>query len=178
MIDARRVALVGIFHLRLHAGRAEIHFGADTGIAQRLRHFLVAGDLSLIHDEDDDGPERGLRFGADQRQRRLQARDADREAGCRNFLAREARDEIVVTSAAADRAEADGLAVIAFDLERQLGFEHRAGVVFEAADDRRSRFDYASVVITGRLANCSHPSKFDSPSLPSLDSLQFQSATS
>ena len=84
MIDARRIALVGVFHLRLHAGRAEIHFGADAGVAQRLRHFLVAGDLGLIHDEDDDGTERGLRLGSIRRQRRLQARHADGEAGCGN----------------------------------------------------------------------------------------------
>ncbi len=72
---------------------------------------------------------------ADERERRLQARDADREAGRGDLLARKARDEIVVTAATADGAEADGLAVVAFDLERQLGFEDGAGVIFEAADD-------------------------------------------
>ena len=52
------VALVGVLHLRLHAGRAEIHFGADAGVAQCLHHLLVGGDFGLIHDEHDDGAER------------------------------------------------------------------------------------------------------------------------
>ena len=92
---------------------------------------------------------------ADERERRLQARDADREAGCRNFLACEARDEIVVAAAAADRAEADGLAVIAFDLERQLGFEDGTGVVFEAADDDEV-YANSPIVVTGRgVSMCS-----------------------
>ena len=81
------------------------------------------------------GPRASLRLFADERERRLQTRDADREAGRRNLLAREARDEIVVAAAAADRAEAHGLAVVAFDLERQLGFEDGAGVVFKAANN-------------------------------------------
>ena len=52
------------------------------------------------------------------------------------FCAGEARDEIVVASAAADRAEADGLALLVVHLESQLGLEHGAGVVLEPADDR------------------------------------------
>ena len=35
--DQRTAALVGIFHLRLHAGCADIHFGANAAIAQRRR---------------------------------------------------------------------------------------------------------------------------------------------
>ena len=72
---------------------------------------------------------------AEMGERGLQARDADGEAGRRNVLALEARDEPVVAPAARDRAEAHGLAVLAFDREGQLNFVDRAGVVFEAADD-------------------------------------------
>ena len=67
-------------------------------------------------------------------ERRLQARDADGEAGGRHLLAEEALDEAIVAPAAADRAEAHGLAVLVDDGNGDLGFEHGAGVVLEAAD--------------------------------------------
>ena len=104
-------------------------------MAQRLRHFLIAGDFGLIHDEDDDGPKSRLRFCANVCERGLQARDADGETGRWDFLAREAGDEIVIAPAAADGPEAHRLTVIAFDLERQLGLEHGTGIIFEATDD-------------------------------------------
>ena len=53
--DGGRVAAVGVFHLRVHAGRAEIHLGADAGVAELGDHRLVARGLVAIHDEDDDG---------------------------------------------------------------------------------------------------------------------------
>ena len=51
------------------------------------------------------------------------------------FWPSEALDEAVVAPAAADRAEAHGLAVLVDDRDGDLGFEHGAGVVLEAADD-------------------------------------------
>src|SRR5690606_36309034 len=39
---AWRIATLGIFHLRLHAGPADIHFRADTLLAQIRGHLLVA----------------------------------------------------------------------------------------------------------------------------------------
>ncbi len=68
-------------------------------------------------------------------ERRLQARDADGEAGGRHLGAEEALDQAVVAPAAADRAEAHGLAVVVDDGDGDLGFEHGAGVVLQAADD-------------------------------------------
>ena len=93
--------------------------------------------LVLIHDQDDDGAERGRGARPIEAQRGLQARDADGEAGGRNLLAGEAGDEIVVAAAAADRAEADRPAFFVLGFDQQLGFEHGAGVVLEAADDGR-----------------------------------------
>ena len=77
------------------------------------------GGLVLV-----DGGERGL-----------QPRDADGEAGGRHLGAEEALDQAVVAAAAADRAEAHGLAVLVDDGDGDLGFEDGAGVVLEAADD-------------------------------------------
>ena len=55
---------------------------------------------------DHDRARRGLAVElADQRERRLQPRDADGESGRRHRLAAEARDEAVVTPSPADRAE-------------------------------------------------------------------------
>ena len=65
----------------------------------------------------------------------LQSGDADGEAGRRHALAGESGDKVVVASAAADRAEAHGAAFVVLDLEGQLGLEHRAGVILEAADN-------------------------------------------
>ena len=48
-------------------------------------------------------------------------------------------DQAVVAAAAADRAEAHGLAVLVRDGEGQLGLEDRAGIVFEAAHDATDR---------------------------------------
>src|SRR5690606_13642946 len=54
--DAGAVAPVGILHLRLHAGAAEIHLGPDAGSAQRRHHPLVAAErLGVpVHDQHDD----------------------------------------------------------------------------------------------------------------------------
>ena len=51
------------------------------------------------------------------------------------LLPREALDQAVVAPAAADRAEAHGLAVVVSHFGGDLGLEHGAGVVLEAADD-------------------------------------------
>ena len=72
---------------------------------------------------------------AERGERRLQARDADGEAGRRHRLAHEARDEPIVTPAAADRAEAHRAAFVVFGFDQQFNFVDGAGVVLEAADD-------------------------------------------
>ena len=54
---------------------------------------------------------------------------------CRKSLAGESRDQIVIATAAADRAEYDVLALFVLHRKGELRFEHRAGVVVEAADD-------------------------------------------
>ena len=53
--DAWAAAPVGIFHLRLHAGVADVHFGADARLAQIARHFLIVADPGFIHDQHHDG---------------------------------------------------------------------------------------------------------------------------
>ena len=68
-------------------------------------------------------------------QRRDQTADADGNADGRHLLAGEARDQIVIAPAAADRAEHDGLARSRSSRERQLRFEHRAGVIVQPAHD-------------------------------------------
>ena len=108
-------ALVGIFHLRLHARRAEIELGPDARLAQGRDHALVGGDLVLVHHQHHHGP--GLLGARHDRafhhlQGREQARHADGEAGRRNGLGAEAADEAVIAPAAADRAEADGASVL------------------------------------------------------------------
>ena len=80
----------------------------------------------------------GLLYCAQSRQ---QAGYADRKAGRRNRLAAKARHQPVVAPAPADRAEADRLAVLARRFEGEIGLEDRAGVVFEAADDRGINLD-------------------------------------
>ena len=115
-----------------------------------LHHRLIVGDAVAVEDRDDDGT--GLRLGvelADQRQRGLQARDSDGEAGRRHRLAAEARDETVVAPAAADRAEAHGAALLVLRFDEKLNLVDRAGVIFEAADDGRVDHDTA-VFIAGR----------------------------
>ena len=103
---------------------------------RRLRHLLVVGEAVLLHDEHDHGAVGGGGLVlVDGGERRLQARDADGEAGGRHLGAEEALDQAVVAPAAADRAEAHGLAVLVDDRDGDLGFEHGAGVVLEAADD-------------------------------------------
>ena len=101
-------------------------------------HLLVAAEAFgvLVHDQHDDRRDDigGVEL-AEVLQRRHQARDADGKAGRRHRLAAEARDQPVITPAAADRAEAHDLAVLVGDFGQQFGLEDRAGVVFEAADD-------------------------------------------
>ena len=78
--DARGTALVGIFHLRLHAGGAEIHLRADGGIglAERAGEIIVVGKALAVHDEDDGGAGGcGCVELAEGLQRGIQARNAD-----------------------------------------------------------------------------------------------------
>ena len=83
------------------------------------------------------GPGAGLPLElAEMRERGLQARDADGETGRRHRLAAKARHEPVVAPAAADRAEAHRAAFLVLGFEGEFNFVDRAGVVFEAADDR------------------------------------------
>ena len=60
------VAAVGIFHLRVHAGGAEIHFGADAGAAQLAGHLLVVGDGGRVAVEDEDDDRTGVLVGVEQ----------------------------------------------------------------------------------------------------------------
>ncbi len=50
-------------------------------------------------------------------------------------LAAKARDEAVITPAAADRAEAHRAALLVLGFEQQFNLVDRAGVIFEAAHD-------------------------------------------
>ena len=96
------------------------------------------GDLVLVHDQHDDRAAFVLRLGeraADRLQRGEQPRHADRKAGRRHRLAAKPRDEPVIAPAAADRAEADRMALVVADIDQELGFEDGASVIFEAADD-------------------------------------------
>src|SRR5262249_38303538 len=79
-----------------------------------------------------------------------QARHADREAGRRHRLAAESRDEAVITPAAADRAEAHRLAIVAGGGEGEFDLVDGAGVVLEAADDGGVDND-ATIEIAGSL---------------------------
>src|SRR5690606_1634028 len=113
--------------------------------------LLVAAERLgvLVHDEDDDRSRHiGVFELAEVLERSGQAGNADREAGGGDRLAAEARDEAVVAAAAGDRAEADDLALVVRYLKQQLSLVDRAGVVFEAAHDRRVDLD-AAVIIAG-----------------------------
>ena len=101
-----------------------------------LRHLLIVGDAVAIEHQHDDGALHGFsRELAEGLEAVEQARHADGESGGRNLLAGEALDETIIASAAHHRAEADRLPALVFDGRGQLGFEHGAGVIFEAADD-------------------------------------------
>ncbi len=112
-----------IFHLRLHAGPADIHFCADACLAQIGNHFLVAAKVLriLVHHQHD---HRANRVGniqlAEILQRGHQARNTDGETRRGNRLATEARDETVIAPAATDRTEHDLLAVLIGDVEQKL----------------------------------------------------------
>ena len=99
---------------------ALIHFGADTGVAQILRHLLIAAKAFHIAVHDGDQHRRGgvgdIQL-AEVFQRRHQARDADGEAGGGHVLAGEALDQPVIPPAAADRAELDLFALFIGDVE-------------------------------------------------------------
>ena len=106
------------------------------GVAQLRDHLLIIGDAVAVEHGDHHRAEfrRGVEL-AEHGERGLQPRHADRETGRRHRLAAKARDQAIVASAAADRAEAHRAAFFVFGLEREFDFVDRAGVVFEAADD-------------------------------------------
>src|SRR5262249_6623010 len=136
---ARRVAAVGIFELVAHVlGIAQIELGADFPGPKRRHHLLVVSDAVAIEHSHHDGAEFGARIElAEERQRRLQRRHPDGKTRRRHRLAAEARDEAVVTAAAADRAEAHRAAFFILGVEQQFDLEDRAGVILEAADHGR-----------------------------------------
>ena len=101
-----------------------------------LRHLLVVGDAVAIEHQHDDRALHGLGGDlAEGLEAVEQARHADGDAGGGNLLAGEALDEPVIAPAAHHRAEADRLPALVFDGRGQLGLEHGAGVIFEAAHD-------------------------------------------
>ena len=134
------LAAVGVFELRVHAARAEIELGRDPRSAQARNEPLIIRHRRLVAVEREHH-HRTRRFrrcddwALDRSQRRQEARDADRKAGRGNRLRAKPRHQPVVAAAAADRAEPDRPAVLARRLERQLGLEDRAGVIFKPAHD-------------------------------------------
>src|SRR5262249_21682935 len=86
---------------------------------------------------------------AEMLQRRHQPRHADGEAGRRHRLAAKTRDQSVVASTAADRAEANRFAVLTRDGERQLNLVDRARIIFEPAHDRPIYLDASLVIPCG-----------------------------
>ena len=99
------VALVGVLHLRPHAGAAEIDLGGDPRGAQLGRHRQVVAHQTAIERQHH---HRAARLGgrlAQARQRRHQPRDSEGEAGGRRPLAGEAGYQVVVAAAAAHRPE-------------------------------------------------------------------------
>ncbi len=148
-----------------------------SGVAQGRDEFLVIGHAVFIHRQHDDraGAWRLATMGLLMaRKRREQPRHADGEAGRGDRLGAEAGDEAVITPAAADRAEADGTAVLVLDLEGEFGLEDGAGVVFEAADDGGVDHEFDPSRITGRCERCNLPILRSSrmPALPSTGSCQ------
>lgn len=141
---------VGIFQLVAEfLPVALIHFGADALGAQRLRECLVTAHALhiTVHDGDENGGKRlHLTELAEVLQCRHQARDADGEAGGRNRLAHEARNEAIITPAATDRAEYDLFALFIGDIEGQLGLIDRAGIIFETANNRGVDLDTCRIV--------------------------------
>ena len=81
---------------------------------------------------------------------------------------RKRADEPVVAPAAADRAEADGLALVVLGLERQFNFVDRAGVVFEAADDGGIDDGFAGPSLICRIRHLRTRLRTRSVSIPSL----------
>ena len=121
----RHICICGCESCRI----AEIKLGADAGVAQRSPPCCVVIDRRyrdhLSNTVTTTGPTLGLGFDlADIFQRREQPRHADGKSRRRHRLAAKARHEAVVTSAAADRAEARR-AVLAVGRECQFNFEHR-----------------------------------------------------
>ena len=155
-------ALVGIFELLADAvlGIAEIEFGADAGVA-KLGGERLAGlhAVGAEHRDQHGAGGRLLAELAERGERRLQARDADGEAGRRHRLAHEARHETVVAPAAADRAETHRAAFVVLDLEGEFNFVDGTGVIFEPADD--------GLIDANALAVSSRIHKFDSISASS-----------
>ena len=166
MIAQGGAAPVGIFELLADAvlGIAEVEFGADFCVAQHRHHFLIFGHALAVEYGDDHRAGCGLVVElAEQRERGLQARDADGETGRRHRLAAEARDQAVVAPAAADRAEAHGAAFFVFGFERQFNFVDRAGVVLEAADD--GFIDLDSILIPNLRNQATDFAQFSEPFL-------------
>src|SRR5262245_2181859 len=145
--DAGRIPAIGVFHLRLHAGRAEIDLGADVLSAQPARQHLIFADALAVAHEHDNRPDIRLCITLfDVRECGREPRHADRESGGGYALAAEARDQAVVAPAAADRAEPHRPALVVLDLEGEVHFVDRAGVIFEPAND--GRVDLHSIPIT------------------------------
>src|SRR5262249_14053360 len=79
-----------------------------------------------------------------------QPRHADGKTGRRHRLVAEARDEAVVTAAAADRAETNGAAFVVLGVEQEFDLEDGAGVVLQATNYRGIYPDAISAIV-GRL---------------------------
>src|SRR5262245_34157165 len=146
-------ALVSVFHLRAEFAVTQIKLGTNLlsrrvlGVAQLRHQALIVGDGNIGKYRDDDGAGLGCGFDlAEMLQRRQQPRHADRNARRRHRLAAKARNQSVITPAAADGAEANETALLVLCFEVQINFVDRACVILETADNTRVDSDAARAI--------------------------------
>src|SRR5438105_4640754 len=115
---------VGVFELRLHSAVANVAFGANLVRAQFSGERETGGTVSLVQREYSYQRRQARHFAFAQCVQ--QSADANGDPRCRNALAGEPRDKVVVAAAARNRPKDDQIAFLILHRKRQLRLKNRA----------------------------------------------------
>mmetsp|Transcript_23828 Transcript_23828/g.43047 ORF Transcript_23828/g.43047 Transcript_23828/m.43047 type:complete len:207 (+) Transcript_23828:10102-10722(+) len=166
--------LVGVFQLVAKVlGITQVDFSPNTRLPEFGHHGLIVGHPVPVHHGHNNRPRRLSARATRRAQGRQKAIHTNRDAGRRHFLPGKALDQIIITPAPGHRAKVARAPLFVGDLKGQLRLVNRAGVIAQAAHDRRVDDNAVGAIACGGKQACNFPKLLNSCSTDLTCSNQF-----